>query len=261
MPELPDLQVFSRNLDQQLAGRQLQSMEFGNKRILPAERKSLQAHLLSQKIKSVYREGKELRILFSNKALLGMHLMLRGQLVWLSAAEQQPVKYAIITLHFDKGPGLVLTDPRNMAKITLNPPVVTVPDALSAELTQAYFADIVKVSRATIKSILTDQHLIRGIGNAYADEILWKARIAPQSPGQKIPLQPVQVLFRAIHTVLETAAEQIYKKHPALIGGEVRDLMKIHQPGKKTSPTGAPIQVQTKSGSKTYFTDEQVLYA
>ena len=258
MPELPDLEVFSRNLDQQLAGRQLRALEFGNKRILPAERKSLQEHLLSQKIKSVYREGKELRFAFGNKAVLGVHLMLRGQLLWLAGGE--PAKYSIITLQFDKGRALALTDPRNMAKIMLNPPISTVPDALSPDFTIDYFGGILKNSRATIKSVITDQHLVRGIGNAYADEILWKARIAPSSTAQKIPSKNVQLLCRAIPAVLKSAADQIYKKHPDLIGGEVRDLMKIHQPGKETSPTGSPIQVQTKSGSKTYFTDEQVLY-
>jgi formamidopyrimidine-DNA glycosylase len=105
-----------------------------------------------------------------------------------------------------------------------------------------------------------DQKVIRGIGNAYADEILWHALISPLSVCNKIPEDKIKTLAKSIKTVLHDAIKKILKSHPDIIKGEVRDFLVIHNSSKKKSPTGAEIKQTTIGGRKTYYTDEQELY-
>ena len=105
-----------------------------------------------------------------------------------------------------------------------------------------------------------NQDIIRGIGNAYADEILWEAGISPFSKSNKIPPGKIKDLAKAIHSVLHNAEKQILKKEPGLISGEVRDFLLIHNSKKKESPTGGKILTKMAGGRKTFYTDEQVLF-
>ena len=99
-----------------------------------------------------------------------------------------------------------------------------------------------------------DQKIIRGIGNAYADEILWEARISPKSITHKIPSEAVKVLAKTIKSVLKAAEKQIAKTHPDIISGEVRDFLKIHNADKEKSPKGAKISHEMLNSRITYYT-------
>ncbi|RXK86038.1 Fpg/Nei family DNA glycosylase [Filimonas effusa] len=257
MPELPDLQVFSSNLTRLLSGKTLQRITVKLKRsATPAA--AFKKALEKQELEQVYREGKELHFSFRNGAVLGMHLMLRGQLHLFG--EKTNAKHAIATLLFTDGDALVLSDYQGLATAALNPPHAEAPDALSADFTRAYLRQQLSGSRAKIKQLLLNQKVVRGIGNAYADEILWKARISPFSIAGKIPPAAVQKLARAIPKVLKTAEKQIRKSHPGIISGEVRDFLLIHNQHQTHSPGGAAIEHKSSGGRKTYYTREQELF-
>ena len=115
--------------------------------------------------------------------------------------------------------------------------------------------------RAIVKNVLLDQKVIRGIGNAYADEILWDAGISPFSISNKIPTASIKALVKSIKHVLEHAEKQIKKTNPDIISGEVRDFLLIHNAKKDKSPSGAAILQKTAGGRKTYYTDEQELFS
>ena len=114
--------------------------------------------------------------------------------------------------------------------------------------------------KAAVKNILLDQDVIRGIGNGYSDEILWRCRISPFSKANAIPDDKIRELAKTIKKVLRGAVDKIYKHHPGLIHGEVKDYLQIHTKKKDKSPTGAKIKNVAKGMLKTYYTDEQVLY-
>jgi formamidopyrimidine-DNA glycosylase len=257
MPELPDLQVFSSNLNKELAGKTLKKILIKNDKKLKntaSEFKQLEEATL----KKVYREGKELYFLFSNKNILAMHLMLRGQLYIFKKKNDH--KYTIAELLFDDDTGLALTDFQGMANLHLNPEESKAPDALSDEIDVSFLKEILSAKRTAIKTILLDQHIIRGIGNAYADEILWEAGISPFSAANKIPDAKIKDLLSAIKKVLADAEKQIRKEKPDIISGEVRDFLKIHNSHKTQSPTGGKIEIKTIGGRKTYYTTEQELF-
>ncbi|WP_413667604.1 DNA-formamidopyrimidine glycosylase family protein [Mucilaginibacter sp. Mucisp86] len=255
MPELPDLQAFSHNLQKTLAGKTIKKIEVPNAKKLNVTTAELDEILSGQKLEKVYREGKELHIKFSKGDVLGLHLMLHGKLFLFHAKNEN--KYSIIELHFDDDSGLVLTDFQGIATPTLNPDKKDIPDALDVDV--EYLKKRLAKTKTNIKTVLLDQKIIRGIGNAYADEILWHVRISPFSVSNKIPEAKLKELVIAIKGVLKDAEQSILKSNPDIINGEVRDFMNIHNSKKKHSPTGAVIIVNDSS-RKTYYTEEQELF-
>ena len=255
MPELPDLQAFSHNLDKKLSDKTVKEVVIINAKKLNVSHQQLKDTLEGQKLDKVYREGKELYLKFDKGDILALHLMLHGKLFLFE--EKNENKYPIIELHFTDGTGLVLTDFQGIANPTLNPEEKDSPDAMAID---AHFLKTRLVKTKTnIKTVLLDQKIIRGIGNAYADEILWYAGVSPFSISNKIPGDKLEDLTNSIHQVLKDAEKAILKSNPDIINGEVRDFMLIHNSRKTHSPKGAEIKI--KEGSrKTYYTDEQELF-
>ncbi|SFD75316.1 formamidopyrimidine-DNA glycosylase [Chitinophaga sp. CF118] len=258
MPELPDLEVFSSNLDKKLARKTIDHISITNTKNIIANAATFKKSFEQQKLYKVYREGKELRFEFKNGHILGMHLMLHGKLFLFKDDNEE--KHTLAELHFTDGTGLALTDFQKIAALTVNPAKSEAPDAMSDDLNAAYLDEKLSATRATIKNVLLDQHIIRGIGNAYADEILWDARISPFSISNKIPIAKTKKLARSIYSVLSDAIVKIQKKNPDIIAGEIRDFMLIHNSALEKSPTGAEIKKHTAGGRNTYFTDEQELF-
>lgn len=257
MPELPDLENFSGNLNIALAGKRVTKLSVFNKQKLKVTEDVLKKNIEKQTLQKVERVGKELHFQFSNSNVLALHLMLHGELYIFNGANNQ--KHKIIELHFEDDTLLVMADYQGLATPTLNPAQSNAPDALSKQVDTAFLQQALQ-RRTNIKNILLDQHVIRGIGNAYADEILWDAGISPFSIANKVPHDKIKALATSIKTVLNDAIKHLHKTHAEIIKGEVRDFLKIHNAKKDKSPTGATIQQKTIGGRKTYYTDEQALF-
>lgn len=259
MPELPDLQAFSKNLDKRLSGKKVKKINAVVTKKLNVKASELASTLEGATLKEVGREGKTLQFLFGNKQVLGLHLMLNGEL-WLDEHPENR-KGAIIEITFTDGLIFTMTDYQGMAAATLNPEPTGVPDALSDEADEQFFLALLGGKRSAVKNILLDQKSVQGIGNAYADEILWDCRISPFSAANKIPEKAVKDLVKSVRRVLTDAETHILKAKPDIISGEERGFLKIHGAKIKKSPRGAEVQVKKMGARKTYFTDEQVLYS
>jgi formamidopyrimidine-DNA glycosylase len=131
---------------------------------------------------------------------------------------------------------------------------------LSDEVDYKFLKEKLSKKRTNIKTFLLDQDIIRGIGNAYADEILWESKIHPESVCNKIPDDKIKTLAKDIKSVLKDAEKQILKINPDIISGEERSFLKIHNSKKKESPTGQKIHNKMLNSRITYYTDEQELY-
>jgi formamidopyrimidine-DNA glycosylase len=259
MPELPDLNVFARNLDKKLAGKKVKKVKVENKSKLKIPVSKLKKEIEGSSLKKIYREGKELHFEFGNGNILGLHLMLHGNFNLFEGKNEK--KNSVIELHFEDDTGLALTDYQGAANATLNPVVKDSPDALSAKVNDKFLQQKLSKKRTNIKTFLLDQNSIRGIGNAYADEILWEARIHPESICNKVPADKTKALAKAIKSVLKDAEKQILKINPDIISGEERSFLKIHNSKKKESSNGSKIQNKTVNSRITYFTDEQEKFA
>jgi formamidopyrimidine-DNA glycosylase len=254
MPELPDVEIFAKNLDKVFAGNKLLKIKVVNGKKLPDTAQSLSKNLEGKKLKRIYRSGKELRFEFSDGTLVGLHLMLTGDMFVFDKKNDH--HSTIIELYFEGGKNLALTDRMKNAHIKLNPVDKNGVDAL--ELDFKYLKTLFD-RKTTIKNIMLDQDLIRGIGNGYSDEILWETRISPYSIASAIPDEKIRELVKSIPRVLKEATQKIDKAYPGKINDEVKEFLKIHRRTEK-SPTGRPILIDTKGSRKTYYTDEQILY-
>jgi formamidopyrimidine-DNA glycosylase len=258
MPELPDLQVFSKNLEKILKGKKIEQVLVYNSRKVNVANATLRQAMEGAVVNAVRRDGKMLVIVLNNGHAVSIHLMLHGTLK--SADHENSISHPIIRIELEGRLNITLEDWQYAAHVILDAPLNTVPDALSEELDYNYLRRVMEDNGKNIKTILLDQQIIRGIGNAYADEILWDARISPYSAGRKIPTTQVRQLLRSIKKVLAKAERAIKKAHPGIISGEVRDFLLIHNAHKEKSPDGFIIQTATLASRKTYFTDEQEVY-
>jgi len=260
MPELPDLHVYSENLEKLILNKTIISVTVFDTRKI-ATPSLFSEKLQNASIRSIVREGKELHFMLTNGNSFGVHLMLSGKFFVTDQEEAGKINSKIAALFFEDKQALVINDYQGLCKVTLNPKVSKVPDALSPAFTFEYFQGIAKKNPwKNIKAVLIDQHIVRGIGNAYVDEILWKADISPESVLGKIPEEQLKVLYQAIPLVLNDAIENIRKTKPDIINGEERSFLQVHNPSKKFTDNGDRIIVKTVAAKKTYFTEKQKLF-
>jgi formamidopyrimidine-DNA glycosylase len=257
MPELPDIEVFTRNLKKMFGGKILSKIKIVNNKNIKDSQNALSKALEGQILKDVYRSGKEMRFLFANGRVLGLHLMLTGDLVPFKDNNER--KSTKLELYFRDGNNLALTDRFKAAFVKLDPEDKEGIDALDPKLNYRFLKKALN-RKAAIKNVLLDQNVIRGIGNAYSDEILWQTGISPFSKAGSIPDEKISELAKNIKKVLKKATNKIFKNNPGLVHGEIRDFLDIHTKKKDKSPTGATIRKANRGMLNTYYTDEQVLY-
>lgn len=136
MPELPDIEVFSRNLKKMYGGKKLLKIKVVNNKNIKDSQKELSGALEGQKLKDVYRSGKEMRFLFSNGKVLGLHLMLTGDLIPFE--EENERKSTKVEFYFEGGQNLALTDRFKNAFVKLDPVDKEGIDALDSKLNYSY---------------------------------------------------------------------------------------------------------------------------
>ena len=260
MPELPDLHIFSGNLKKRILNKNIASVTVYNPRKIDAP-KLFCEKLTGTSIRDIVRDGKELRFLLANDNCFSVHLMLSGKFFICHQDEAENIDSKITALCFEDAGAFVIADYQGLCKVSLNPKASMAPDALSDAFTLAYFSSVLKRNAwKNIKAVLIDQYVVRGIGNAYVDEILWKAGISPESVAGKIPEEKAKDLYDAIPFVLNDAIQNIQKISPDIISGEERSFLRVHNPHRKFTDEGDKIIVKTIASKKTYFTERQKLY-
>jgi len=259
MPEIPELNIMGSKLLKYFKGEAIKSIEILWPKNIKTSEKEFSDAIVGGKLKSIQREGKELHLHLDNEAVLGIHMMLTGRIVLLPS--DQNVKSPIFELLFENGTGIVIADGLGQAKPILNPTIPQVPDAASSELTLDYLIKVCEKRKTMkIKELLTNQKIIRGIGNAYVDEILYDCKISPESIAPKIPEKKLKELHKSIEKVLTHGEKELRKINSDELLVEKRDFMKVHNHKRSETPDGEQI-IKGKVGSaKTYYTESQVVY-
>jgi formamidopyrimidine-DNA glycosylase len=222
MPELPEVETVARGLQKSIAGRRILSVRLGKTDFIddPA---AVEQQLPGRQIEKVERYGKFILLRLSahenavgdlengdsEGASLLVHLGMTGQLAPFAAA-QPWAKHTHVWFGLDDGRELRYTDPRRFGRMAY------LTGALLAEELAAFGADPLLVSaeefasrirsrNAQIKALLLDQSVLRGVGNIYADESLWRAKIHPTRRGAELSKKQTQVLRRVLQDVLRKA--------------------------------------------------------
>ncbi|MET3979757.1 formamidopyrimidine-DNA glycosylase [Mucilaginibacter sp. UYP25] len=256
MPEIPDLNIFRKNLAKQLVGKTLSEIHVLIDRRLKSPEAELQETLQGHQLTDIIRIGKELHFVLENGHTLGLHLMLHGTMYWYKDKNEN--RFTIAELLFDDGTGLAITDWQKAVILTLDPKPAKVPDAM--DMPSNYLHGALNKSSRSIKTVLTDGKTVGGIGNAYVDEILYEAKISPFSNANKIPEDKIAVLTKAIKTVLTNAENHIMHNFPDTITEKERDFLQVHRPKQTLTLSGEDILKAEIDKRKTYYTKGQQLF-
>jgi len=261
MPELPDLEVFRTNVFDQLTSKRLVGVEIFNPIKVQGSKNVLDSDLVGRDLVCINRRGKELYFDFGDDQIIAVHLMLSGTISIVNDVDAANINFKIFSMRFEHDT-IVFSDRGSLCTVKYMPESDSTPDALDGDFTLEYFLDIANKKRRTnVKSFLINQKIVKGIGNAYADEILWTARISPRSLVGKIPDDKLEVLYNAISTVLREAILEIKRLAPNIISGEERSFLKVHNRKLKETETGYPIIIEKIASKTTYYTEEQILYS
>lgn len=222
MPELPEVETVARGLRQAVLGRRILSVTLGKTDFID-DPVALEQHLPGRRIEAIERYGKFMLLRLSaqaaangnasedaaKQASLLVHLGMTGQMA-PSPAEKPPEKHTHVCMLLDDGRELRYTDARRFGRIAY------LTDApLAAELTRfgadpleigkEEFVKRIRERRARIKAQLLDQGVLRGVGNIYADESLWRAKIHPAQLGAKLSRKQAETLWSALQEILRKA--------------------------------------------------------
>jgi formamidopyrimidine-DNA glycosylase len=211
MPELPEVEILARHLQPLLRGKTISRVVVRRVKILkPTSLREFQRVLTGAKFTSLSRRGKyllfELRSKTSGKpvTLLG-HLGMTGRMFVVKNNEPLPKHAAVI---FDLGRrNFIYEDTRYFGRLTLDVSAVEKlgPEPLGNEFTPEIFIRALKRSRQAVKVKLLDQSLVAGVGNIYASEALFRARISPKLAAKRLTIGQIKKLWRAIREVLGEA--------------------------------------------------------
>jgi len=202
VPELPEVETVVRSIAR-LAGRRIVSAEFTCARILRGDADQMSAMLAGRRIRRVARRGKFIVIELDAGQSLVVHLGMTGKLLLGGT----PGKHTHAVLNLDRGV-LRYEDQRQFGRIEVAEGLPARVEKLGPEpleVTLADFAARLKRRKARIKSVLLDQHFVRGIGNIYADEALFRAGIHPLTIAARLRPARVKRLHAAIVEVLTQA--------------------------------------------------------
>ena len=210
MPELPDVEIFKQYLDATSLHQRVDDVDVRNKYILKdVTARELVRGLKARSFESSRRHGKHLFVRTDGELWLRLHFGMTGSLQYFKNDEQAP-RHARVVFVFANNHRLAFDDQRQFGQIGLLKDVdeflekhALGPDALEIDLGE--FRKILRKRHGAVKSILLNQRFIAGIGNIYADEILFRPRMHPATEISRLGDKALTKLFRATRYVLEKA--------------------------------------------------------
>ena len=256
MPEIPDLNIFCTNLAKRLIGKKLSRINILIPRRLKLPEDAFKETLEGQELMAINRVGKQLYFKFGGQHVLGLQLMLYGSMHWYEGKNANT--FTIAELLFTDGTGLAITDWQKAVILTLDPVISKVPDAM--DLPEGFLKTALNKMNKPIKTVLQEGKVVQGIGNAYADEILYAAKLSPFSIASKIPQEKIDILTKVIPKVLADAEGHIFKNFPDTITEKERDFLQVHRPRHELTLAGEPILKAEIASRKTYYTAGQELF-
>src|SRR2546428_5776224 len=212
MPELPDVETFRRYFDATSLHQRIIGIDVRSAYVLKGvSGRELARRLKGRCFESSRRHGKHLFVRVDHDLWLRLHFGMTGSLHYFKDEEQAP-KHTRVLFAFANAHRLAFEDQRKFGEVGLLKDVdeflkkrAPGPDALDISLSQ--FKEIFKKHRAAVKTILLNQKLIAGIGNIYADEILFRARIHPATQASALKKKTVTELLRATRHILKEAID------------------------------------------------------
>jgi formamidopyrimidine-DNA glycosylase len=249
VPELPEVEALVRRLSPRLLGQTVLSLDVHRplvlRNLLPAPQ--TEAVVVGRRVTSLERQGKFF-VIGLDGLWLATHFMLAGNLTWPQSADAVKAR-DYYTLTLSPGVAMRYNDPRGMGKTYLTADLDSAPglagmalDALSAGFTREVFLQRLKGCPGEIKGVLTRERVTSGIGNAYADEILFSAGIYPFQKSSRLSAEQRDRLYSAIRQVLQDRLEYLVAHWPPEMDLHWREGLLVHRRGgEPCARCGTPI--------------------
>jgi formamidopyrimidine-DNA glycosylase len=262
VPELPDVQVYVEAIASRVVGQPLVKLRLGNPFVLRTVDPE-PAALAGKRVTAVRRLGKRIVIGFEDDLFIVIHLMIAGRFRWLTPGAKLPGKLGLAALDFPHGT-LLLTEAgskrRAAMHIVRGGPAVQAHDPGGLEpldVTPEQFRDALTRERHTLKRTLTDPHVFSGIGNAYSDEILHRARLSPVQMTTNLSDDEFARLYDAVRTTLTEWTERLRAeaavKFPEKVTAFRPDFAVHGRYGKPCPDCGTPVQHIVYSENETNY--------
>lgn len=264
MPELPFLQVLAENLEVLVRGRMITAATLHSPSLLRTVDPPLVA-VVGRRIDGVQRIAKLIVVELAGDLVLVLHLMRDGR-VQVGAPRARPGKDLALQLRLDDGRDVRVVErgPKKRASVYVvrragmgaHEPLAGLGlDPFDPALRPERLASLVAEERIQLKRFLTLQRYVTGIGNAYADEILWEARLSPFLPAHRLDADHLAALHQAIVRTLARAVDE-HRAHVgnSLLSREPRELLRVHRHGGEACPRcGTSIAVVAYEERETYY--------
>jgi formamidopyrimidine-DNA glycosylase len=269
VPELPEVETVRRRLEPVLLGRTFERVEIFDPRLTrPFDRVEIAAELEGERVAAVDRRGKYVIVRFETGRALLIHLRMTGNVLHARRGTPlgaDPHRRAVVNL--DDGSDVVYRDVRRFGTWLLAEPDEVEPylatrlggEPLAAAFTTKRLGEALANRRAPVKAAILDQRRIAGVGNIYADEALWRARIHPQQPAGELDLAELRALYRGIRAALKAGIERqgaTLRDYRTPDGGAGRMQHEFKVYGREGEPCprcGRPIEKIRAAGRGTWF--------
>ena len=251
MPELPEVETATRRLRSAIAGKMIASVEILHPSLRRRVTKPRLRSLAGATVRAVERRGKHQLIMLDDGRVVHAHFRMTGD--WqIDRVDDALPRFARAFLAFSDGTRVVLDDPRALSTIDIHPAGAPVelglgPEPTDASLTPELLHHALSKRPGPIKPALLDQRLIAGLGNIYAAEALWHARISPALPSNVLTRKQVSALLMAIRRVIDRATGARYTD------SSVSRLAVYDREGKPCRRCRTKIARVTQAGRSTYF--------
>ncbi len=264
MPELPEVETVKNELTPHIVGHRISGLTlFWEGIVRQPSVEEFRSRLIGQEIAGVARRGKYLILSLNGSEVLIIHLKMSGSLL-LKPASAEADKYVRAVFFLDGETALHFRDPRKFGIMWLVEDRQEVvgklgPEPLEAGFTPQLLAKLLAKRTAPIKALLCDQSVIAGIGNMYADEALFAAKIHPLRSGGSLSRDEVARLHRAIKQVLRAAISHKgasimnYYRPDGTLGTAHFEFKVAHRRGENCPVCGAPLKRITVRNRGTYF--------
>ena len=269
MPELPEVEHVVRALRRVVSGRRILAVELKLPRLLAAPSPALfKRKLGGASITGVSRRGKYIVIALDNDQVLLVHLRMTGKFISVGLDDPLPA-YPHVIFHLDNERRLVFSDMRQFGRMRLLSSKAMkelaqikalAPEPLLDDFTPEYFFGTLKKSRRSLKQLLLDQTKILGLGNIYASEALFLARISPFKSADKLSRKRALLLYQAIRKVLHEAIAagstlkiDMNDRDGSYFGSDERFWHVYERAGERCVNCGTKIRRAVQGARSTYF--------
>lgn len=265
MPELPEVQTISDDLQRLIVGKKILGIFTTSAKQVKPSLKKVEKAIVGARIKKVARRAKLVQIFLDNHRLLLIHLKLTGRLLVRDQDEPED-DWQRVVIELSGGQQLRLADLRKFGWMRLVENQKELKKILAEfgpepldDLTLADFKKILSSTGRAVKIAMMDQKKISGIGNIYACEALFLAKIDPRKPANKLTSQETKKLFRAIRKVLRAgikhrgASDQYYLDALGHKGHYQEHFLVYNRKGKKCLDCSSKVKKIKLGGRGTYF--------